>query len=192
VSNETAATRWWENYLVRYFLPSVAGMVILRWLDLSVKGSISNYIPTFLLVEWRDFGTAHLIVWLLFGSLYCYISSYPILVFHATRVLDFKDRKGSIGNHCLNPYSHALLFAVLAYISAWQNVLWLGIVAVSIFSALQLVRLYKVYERQESFGFDSGYESSVAYAYLNKLSKRRGIKEEQLTVGEKDESCVFR
>lgn len=181
MSNESAATRWWENYLVRYFLPSVAGMVILRWLDINVKDSIGNYLPVFLLKEWKDFGTAHLIIWLLFGSLYCYISSYPILVFHATRVIDFKDIKGSITNVWLSPYVHAVIFAALAYIAAWRDFLWLAFVAVVIFSGLQLVRLYRVYARQELFGFSQGYEASVAYAYLNKLSKRRGVKEEKST-----------
>lgn len=176
MSNESAATRWWENYLVRYFLPSVAGMIIVRWLDVSVKGSISNYVPTFLLTEWKDFGTAHLVIWLLFGSLYCYISSYPILSFHATRVLDFKDRKGTMGNFLLSPYFHSVVFAAIAYYAAWRNVLWLIFIAVTAFSIFQLIRLYQVYARQELFGFDAGYEASVAYAYLNKLSKRRGVK----------------
>ncbi|MDN7609406.1 hypothetical protein QZM28_22190 [Burkholderia multivorans] len=179
MSNDSAATRWWENYLVRYFLPSLAGMVIVRWLDISVKDSIGNYIPTFLLTDWKDFGTAHLVIWLLFGSLYCYIASYPILVFHSTRVLDFVDRKGTMGNNWLNPYGHSIIFAVLAYISAWKDMLWLAVVAVVIFSAIQLIRLYKVYARQELFGFKQGYEASVAYAYLNRLSKRRGVKAEK-------------
>lgn len=180
MSNESAATRWWENYLVRYFLPSVIGMVIIRWLDINVKDSIGNYLPVFLLKEWKDFGTAHLIVWLLFGSLYCYISSYPILVFHATRVIDFKDRRGSISSIWLSPYGHTVILALLSYIAAWQNLLWLAFVAVVIFSGLQLVRLYRVYVRQELFEFSEGYEASVVYAYMQKLSDRRGIKEEKI------------
>lgn len=181
MSNESAATRWWENYLVRYFLPSVAGMVILRWIDLNTVGSIRNYVPTFMLTDWKDFGTAHLVVWLLLGSLYCYISSYPILVFHATRVLDFKDRKGTVGNLGLNPYAYSVVFATLAYVAAWKDMLWLAFVAVILFAGVQLVRLYKVYARQELFGFDQNFEASIAYAYLNKLSKRRGVKEEKST-----------
>lgn len=186
MSNESTATRWWENYLVRYFLPSVAGMIIVRWLDINVKDSISNYVPTFLLKEWKDFGSAHLIIWLLFGSLYCYISSYPILTFHATRVLDFKGRKGVIDNFWLNPYAHSVIFAALAYVAAWTDTLWLIFVAVVVFSGIQIIRLYKVYVHQALFGFSQGYEASVAYAYLNKLSKRRGIKEERNSVDNDD------
>lgn len=190
MSNESAATRWWENYLVRYFLPSVAGMFILRWLDSHTGNAISNYVPMLQLKEWKDFGTAHLIVWLLLGSLYCYISSYPILVFHATRVLDFKDRKGTVGRLWLNPYIYSVIFSLLGYVAAWKGSLCLAIAAVIAFAGLQLVRLYLVYARQESFGFDPGFEASVAYAYLNKLSKRRGIKEETVTTSNEDEQAT--
>jgi hypothetical protein len=181
MSSTSAATRWWENYLVRYFLPSVAGMLIIRWLDLNAKGAISNYAPVFLLKEWKDFGTAHLIIWLLFGSLYCYIASYPILVFHATRVLDFKDREGTLSALWLSPYGHAVFFTFAAFAAAWLDWLWLAFVSVLIFAGVQLARLYKAYSRRELFGFSQGYEASVAYAYLNKLSKRRGVIEERST-----------
>lgn len=190
MSNESTATRWWENYLVRYFLPSVAGMIIVRWLDLNIENSITNYVPVFLLKDWKDFGSAHLISWLLFGSLYCYISSYPILTFHATRVLDFKGRQGLVNNLWLNPYGHSVGFAVLAYCAAWGDMLWLVFVAVIAFSGIQIIRIYKVYSRQELFGFLQGSEASVAYAYLNKLSKRRGIKEEKITVDNDDGTVI--
>jgi len=190
MSNESSATRWWENYLVRYLLPSMAGMVILRWLDINVQNSIGNYVPVFLLKEWKDFGAAHLIIWLLFGSFYCYISSYPILVFHATRVIDFRDVKGTIGNIWLNPYVHAVIFTALAYVAAWKDVLWLAFVAIIIFSVIQIVRLYKVYARQEAFGFPKGREASVAYAYLNKLSIRRGVREETIKVEDDEGNTV--
>lgn len=179
MNNESSATRWWENYLVRYFLPSVVGMVIIRWLDINAPNSISEYLPIFLLKDWKDFGVSHLVVWLLFGSLYCYISSYPILVFHATRVLDFKDRMGSLSSVWLSPYFHTILYTALAYLAAWMNALWLAFAAVGIFSGIQLVRLYRAYARKELFGFNTGYEASVAYAYLNQLSKRRGVKVEK-------------
>jgi len=186
MSNESVKTRWWENYLVRYFLPSVVGMVILRWLDISVKGSIGEYIPVFLLKEWKDLGTAHLIIWLLFGSLYCYTSSYPILVFHATRVLDFKDKKGTINNISINPYVHSIIFTIIAYIAAWQNSLCIAFIGMLIFFIVQIVRLYKVYIIQDIFHFKQGFEASIAYAYLQKLSKRRGEKENEF-VSEDDE-----
>lgn len=178
MSNESPTTRWWENYLVRYFLPSVAGMVIVRWLDIHTSGAIAKYVPILAFQEWKDFGTSHLLLWVLVGSLYCYISSYPILVFHATRVLDFKDRQGSVARVWINPYLWSAIFAIAAYCAAYWGSFCLAFVAVTLFSAVQIARLYMVYSRRERFGFQEGYDASVAYAYLNRLSKRRGVKEE--------------
>ncbi len=32
MSNESGTTRWWEYYLPRYLMPSVAGVAIVNWL----------------------------------------------------------------------------------------------------------------------------------------------------------------
>ena len=32
MSQEYGTTRWWENYLVRYLMPSIAGVAIVNWL----------------------------------------------------------------------------------------------------------------------------------------------------------------
>lgn len=29
----SGATRWWEGYLVRYFIPSIAGIAIILWVS---------------------------------------------------------------------------------------------------------------------------------------------------------------
>jgi len=54
------------------------------------------------------------------------------------------------------------------------------------FFIVQIVRLYKVYIIQDIFHFKQGFEASIAYAYLQKLSKRRGEKENEF-VSEDDE-----
>lgn len=193
MSRESAGTRWWENYLVRYFLPSIAGMIIMRWLDLNVQCTITKCAPGSLIPDGKDFGTPHLIVWLLLGSLYCYIASYPILVFHATRVLDFKDRSGRATKVWINPYIGSLILALLGYISAWQNFIWLAFIAVSLFSILQIYRLHKVYAIVNKFHFKNDkYRASVAYAYLDKLSRRRGVKEEKSSYEDDDGSTIER
>lgn len=86
--SEKNENRWWENYLVRYLVPSIAGMFILIWLnENSVEGRIlEKYFPMLKFTDAKDFNTASLPWGLLLGTLYCYISSYPILVFHAIRV----------------------------------------------------------------------------------------------------------
>ena len=170
----SGTNRWWENYLVRYFLPSVAGMIIVGWLQQNVA-DLTKYIPPFMLSDWKDFGTAHLFVWFLFGTLYCYIASYPILVFHATRVLDFKNIQGDLTRPWTNPYLATILFSSFAYISAWKDWPDLASISVILFASLQIFRLYKAYSIRALYGFKPGYEASIAYAYLNKLSKRRVI-----------------
>lgn len=183
--SESTGTRWWENYLVRYFLPSLVGMIILRWIDLNTNGLLSNYIP----FGWEDFKTPNLIAWLLFGSLYCYLASYPILVFHATRVLDFKDIHGNPQPTLINPYTATVLLAIIALFSAWHKSVLFAFVGVIAFSIFQVYRLYKSFNIQ-TYGFNKGYEASIAYAYLNKLSKRRGIIKESKQVNNEDEDNV--
>lgn len=174
-----SSNRWWENYLVRYFLPSIAGMFIVKWLALNTGSDLKTYFPPFMQLDPKDFGTAHLLVWFLFGSFYCYLASYPILVFHATRSIDFKDLAGNPSNFILNPYLATLVFAIVAYCAAWLDLYWLGFLATVVYAAAQLFRLYKAFSAQRLFTYKKGYEASLAYAYLDKLSKRRSVKEEQ-------------
>ncbi|WGS40294.1 hypothetical protein LFL97_11090 [Burkholderia sp. JSH-S8] len=165
-------------------------MVIVKWLILNVSDDLSKYIPAFPSSNGMNFGTANLIIWLLFGSLYCYLSSYPILVFHATRVLDFKDVSGRAGKIGLNPYIATLIMAVVVYVAVWRESLFLIYCAVSAFSVLQMLRLYFVYSEVRQFGFKAGYDASIAYAYLNKLSKTRGVITESQEVAETDDSAA--
>ena len=169
--SESTGNRWWENYLVRYFIPSLVGMIILRWIDNNTSHLLSSYIP----FGTDKFATANLVVWLLFGSLYCYIASYPVLVFHATRVIDFKDVIGNPKSYLLNPYTSTVALAIILFVSALQKCVALVFFGVIAFSIYQIYRLYLSYSIQKSFGFDVGFEASYAYAYLNKLSKRRGV-----------------
>ncbi len=90
-SGEGGSSRWWEFYAVRYAMGTVVGAVVfyfvcsanpvLRPLLLgievgdkaeSVKGASLSVKLTFLAI---------------YGLIYCYIASAPILVFHATRFL---------------------------------------------------------------------------------------------------------
>lgn len=84
--SEKNENRWWENYLVRYLVPSIAGMFILMWLNKNAGCKLEEYLPMLKLTNGKDFNTASLTGWLLFGTLYCYIASYPVLVFHAIRI----------------------------------------------------------------------------------------------------------
>lgn len=173
MADRSLATRWWENYLVRYLLPSLAGMLIIYWL--LGNSNISFLVPPFLPTNFGTFGTAQLVVWLLFGSLYCYFASYPALVFHATRVIDFGDVNGRHpGWFCtlLTPYFLSAGFAVWEGVCAYFKCRITGAIGLLLFAIFQVVRI-RIARQQGPFGFRAGYESSISYAYLSKLSQRR-------------------
>lgn len=180
MADGSESNRWWENYLVRYFLPSLAGMLIILWLQ-SSSGAVL-YIPHLLPDKWNDFNTGYLIYWLLLGSLYCYVASYPALVFHATRVLDYEDALGHfVGGvyRLLNPYMCTVLFSVGAAICAYENAKIGATVLVAVFAAIQIARILIVAFTFGDFGLrkdvNATFSANIAYAYLRKLSERRGV-----------------
>lgn len=84
--------RWWENYAVRYLLPTLTGMLFLRWLQLTTKGFFSPILPPAGDLAgptpFKDLGMPELLVWAGAGFAFAYVASLPILVFHATRSLE--------------------------------------------------------------------------------------------------------
>jgi hypothetical protein len=193
MADESASNRWWENYLVRYFLPSIVGMLIVAWLQQNTGAS--RYLPTFYPIDWKNFNTSYLVLWLLIGSLYCYIASYPALVFHATRILDFKDILGRIWMEkrrlVINPYVACTLFAFLSSVCcgisffALRTSKILSVCLVLAFACLQIRRIWQVSSRFGDFGLRLEVEgkenASIAYAYLRFLAERRGITRKNAT-----------
>ncbi len=180
----SGSNRWWENYLVRYFLPSLAGMVFVRMLFEHFPTKLFMLGTIFLIKEPKDFGTAHLILWVFAGTLYCYCSSYPCLVFHATRVLDFKRRSAlTVGvSKYLSPHVVSVIFAIGAYIVLFNLPNFNGcasyavLIGAIIFSAYQIYRICRCLSIQDKFQFRKGYKkTSIIYAYLAKLANRRSI-----------------
>lgn len=71
MSTENGAYRWWENYLVRYLMPSIAGAAIVSWLVASGHPDIKKLLllelgsqglqaPTLVLV--RQFVLLHIVL----------------------------------------------------------------------------------------------------------------------------------
>ena len=190
--SEKNENRWWENYLVRYLVPSIAGMFILMWLnnnsvesgiveagvmkletvkteivEVSVisnetvkTGILEQYLPMLKLTDGKDFNTASLTVWLLLGTLYCYIASYPILVLHAVRVhlLDKKNISPKL-------FILFILLSMICFVLVLVLVLvlrlglgfgfGLGFAFVIIFSGFQCYFLYEVTKvTEEGEGYD--------------------------------------
>ena len=108
MSYESAAGRWWENYLVRYFMPSIAGIGIVAWLTYVGPANLREIL--FFGKSPASLDTPTLTLLVLYGNLFCYIASYPILCFHATRVIDFKNYQWK--PHLTEGYIATALFAL--------------------------------------------------------------------------------
>lgn len=158
--SEKNENRWWENYLVRYLVPSVAGMFILMWLNKNSGGSgiLEKYLPMLKLTNGKDFNTASLTGWLLFGTLYCYIASYPVLVFHAIRIRLSLCNIVIIGLFILVPSILTCLVSKIYEI----NILGMVIIFIAEigFSCFQSYHLYKTAKRK-------------GYAYMECLAKAK-------------------
>ena len=170
--SEKNENRWWENYLVRYLVPSIAGMFILMWLNKNSVGSgievsvISNetvkagifekYLPMLKLTDGKDFNTASLTGWLLLGTLYCYIASYPVLVFHAIRIRLSLCKIVIISLFILVPLILTCLFSEKYGINIFGMVIIF--IAEICFSYFQSYHLYKTAKRK-------------GYAYMEYLAK---------------------
>jgi hypothetical protein len=163
--------RWWENYLVRYLVPTIVGMGCLQWLS-----KYSGIDLTLFLTIPRDvqnIKTEQLIAWFLFGMLFCYIASYPVLVMHATRMLDFQGPTGRVhGTSLLGSYGLMLVVSLLVLGAAvWQQPV-LSIAITTVLSTVHLWRLYVVgtrFHKKESIE-----EYSWAYNFYFRLAERRG------------------
>jgi hypothetical protein len=78
---------WWEFYGIRYAQGAVVG-ALLVFLIFSQNETLKKIL--ILPAENKDFGVPHLILLAVYGLVYCYISSAPILIMHAARGLLFK------------------------------------------------------------------------------------------------------
>ena len=85
--------RWWEFYALRYALGTVMGVFILLYLfihtDIATRFGLEKL--AFLIPkDPKDLSFTHLVILGVCGLAYCYLSSAPMLVFHALRVNVFK------------------------------------------------------------------------------------------------------
>ncbi len=85
--------RWWEFYALRYALGTVMGVFILLYLfihtDIATRFGLEKL--AFLIPkDPKDLSFTHLVILGVCGLAYCYLSSAPMLVFHALRANMFK------------------------------------------------------------------------------------------------------
>lgn len=166
------SNRWWESYLVRYFMPSIAGIAIVAWL-VSVGGDDFRKILFFGHVG-EELTTPVVILLVLYGNLFCYIASYPILGFHATRVIDYSDVGWKPTKFDGNIVTFSVGVLTLLVIIVVPNMYWqiFSFAIVIIFSAIQLCRVKISINKGEFKGLKG--QTPKVYAYVHALAKRRG------------------
>jgi hypothetical protein len=174
MSQEYGTTRWWENYLVRYLMPSIAGVVIVNWL--CSYGGNGLRLLLFLPTTGERLDATSLTLLFLYGNLFCYVASYPVLVFHVTRVMDFSDgkwRAKPLDGYIATIVLTAIAFGVFHYATPELHY-WLAFLMVVGFVAIQLTRIGLVFFRRIRVQGTSG-TVSPAYGYAYALARRRGI-----------------
>jgi hypothetical protein len=174
-------------------MPSIAGVVVVSWLcsqggesfreilllPASVKATAGS--PS---LQPRIDATS-LTLLFLYGNIFCYIASYPILVFHVTRVIDFDE-----GEWRARIDSDGYIAAILTVIVSFAifhcthtGIRFLLAFAVAGFLAyLQFRRLTKAMAQtiKDLPGLTEGTVSE-AYAFAYTLAVRRGIYEVETT-----------
>jgi hypothetical protein len=180
-------TRWWENYAVRYLMPSVAGMAIVKWICWHGGNKLIPLLnlPLEVRAPGVGFETASLILLFLYGNLFCYVASYPILVFHATRVMDFENDRWK---HRIprDGYIATGLLVVLAFVVAHffpdHRRFWAFVFA-GAFSLIQVWRVWFVFSAREvvkscrGVHGEHGGDVTLLYFYNLRMSMRRGRRE---------------
>lgn len=168
----TETNRWWEYHLPRYLMPSVAGVVIVNWLCSYSSDGFRALLA--LPASGKSLDTSSLILLFLYGNLFCYVASYPVLVFHATRVMDFrKGRWQAIPFR--DGYLTTLIVVVFAIgIARTECRYWAAFLTVCIFAAVQIARICVVLFHRFKVK-EHGDTVNHAYFYSYVLAHRRGI-----------------
>jgi len=186
MSTAYGGTRWWENYAVRYLMPSVAGVAIVKWI---CAHGCNKLLPLLSLpAKGEHLETASLTLLFLYGNLFCYVASYPILVFHATRVMDFENDKWKHRFPCDGYIATSLLgilaFAAVHYFTDYRRPL--AFIFALGFSFIQVWRVWFVFSKRKAFKGCHGVHGEVGgdvtalYAYNFRIAARRGRREETL------------
>lgn len=156
-------------------MPSIAGVVIVNWLCYYGGDGLRSILS--LPLAGKSLDATSLTLLFLYGNLFCYIASYPVLVFHATRVMDFS--KGRWPAHPLDGYfvTAALVTAVFFLHLALPECRYLlAFIAACIVSGVQVGRLWFVLSHRYRFSIKGhGDLVSPAYFYSYVLAHRRGL-----------------
>lgn len=163
-------------------MPSIAGAIIVLWLASNSDESFRSVLM--LPSSSENLTLPSLVLLFLYGNLFCYIASYPVLTFHVTRVLDFKndDAKWPFKKNFLlqftDSYILTLILALASFISFkfFVESTLFPFITVILFALMQIIRILISINYLGKFKGIKG-KVSYLYAFTHSLSKRRSISE---------------
>lgn len=106
--------RWWEYYLVRYFVGTVIGAVIMVLLTGKSGAPYAGFLAT--LVDFKESAFLGVSLVAALGFAFCYISSSPVLTFHTTRA---HLQLSVVKNHWLVHTASIIASIVVTIYAAW-------------------------------------------------------------------------
>jgi hypothetical protein len=181
-------------------MPSIAGVVIVSWLCthggegfreiLLLPASVKAVAGSSSLQPHID--ATSLTLLFLYGNIFCYIASYPILVFHVTRTIDFREGKWTARINS-DGYMAAILVVIISFVicrlAQAEIRFWLAFALAGLLVCLQFSRLMTAMTRpiRNLPGLSQGTVSE-AYAFAYTLAVRRGIYEVETTTPSEGDS----
>ncbi len=156
--------RWWEFYFVRYLVGTIIGAVIIFYLNTNCESKLYQVI----IPKVTDISQVDLQKLSLLGALgfaYCYVSSAPILVFHATRGLFlYSIKTGKTSNGAIVNAIMTILFALIYFQIFESDIRYFFAIFIVIYVVLfQLALLF----------FAGQSEGKKIHEYYKKLTKAR-------------------
>ncbi|WP_236174949.1 hypothetical protein [Pseudomonas pseudonitroreducens] len=158
-------------------MPSIAGMAIICWLTSYADPNLSRILA--LDTNPENLTSPKLILLILYGNLFCYIASYPILGFHATRAIDYKDMQLSL--HPKDPYILSFIVAIASVLFSLTLNGTLGLAAAilltTFYSGVQIYRIFSGLKNSDIRGLNESTRNTIIFSYAFSLAQRRGILE---------------
>jgi hypothetical protein len=159
-------------------MPSIAGAVVVSWLVSRAHAQVREllYLPK----AGAILDTPSLILLFLYGNLFCYVASYPILCFHVTRVVDFKAGRWR-ANPLVDGYLVTIEVATAALLCAiFAPPLWHFPIVFALILSFVVAQLHRIYSVLSPRIKVDGLAETVcpAFGFSYALARRRGIPEE--------------
>lgn len=116
---ETPSTRWWESYLVRYFVGFIVGCacVVIFGLQLDVFDKLIKHLASSATSNGKPDWSAITSLVVIMGLGFCYVASTPITVLHAGRY-----RRGGFDGHSRHFWFAWILLSALILLIGVQHV----------------------------------------------------------------------